>query len=164
MTTNLGAAGSNPARCAIPLANSDSGLRESRTRTTLRSPWAASVLNQTGKAGHAGIDTLNGLGGGDTPSGAGGNDTLVGGVGKDDLTGGSWADQFVFASTSDSTNAHQDVINDFTHGQHDLIDLSAIDGKTGGGDNAFSIVSEFTGEKGPADHNRTWHQRVSGQW
>src|SRR5581483_11676399 len=117
-------------------------------------------------SGHAGIDILNGLGQADTLNGLGGNDTLVGGsgndtenggngndtlnggTGADDLTGGKGADTFVFASISDSTNHLQDVIEDFSHAQGDLIDLSAIDAKTGGADNAFHIVSAFTGAKG----------------
>ncbi len=108
-------------------------------------------------SGHAGIDTLNGLGRADTLNGLGGNDTLVGGsgndtlnggTGADDLTGGKGADTFVFSSISDSANNHQDVIEDFSHAQGDLIDLSAIDAKTGGADNAFHIVSAFTGAKG----------------
>lgn len=115
----------------------------SGTSLTVNGTSAANTIT-----GHAGIDTLNGLGGGDTLKGGSGADFLNGGGGKDDLTGGAGADHFVFNATTDSANKKADMIEDFTHSQHDLIDLSGIDAKTGGGDNAFTIVSAFSHVKG----------------
>ena len=107
--------------------------------------------------GNAGANHLGGLNGGDTLSGRGGNDTLdggsgndmlIGGSGADLLTGGFGADSFVFALARDSTKAHRDTIEDFRHGQHDLIDLSGIDAIAGGTDDAFTLVAAFDGHAG----------------
>jgi VCBS repeat-containing protein len=72
--------------------------------------------------GGAGKDKLNGGAGNDTLLGGSGNDTLNGGAGNDKLTGGAGADVFVFEP---EINAH-DTITDFSHDEHDKIDLSAF--------------------------------------
>lgn len=68
-------------------------------------------------------NVILGLAGNDTLKGLGGNDILVGGAGKDVLYGGPGADSFVFQTLGDSTPAHPDTIMDFSHAQHDKIDL-----------------------------------------
>lgn len=121
--------------------------------------------------GNAGSNRLNGLGGNDTLNGAAGNDTLdggagsdqlnggagndliIGGAGADRLSGGIGADRFVFSALSDSTlqSAGRDTITDFTPGQRDLIDLSAIDASTrAAGNQAFRYIGDaaFTGAAG----------------
>jgi Ca2+-binding RTX toxin-like protein len=82
-----------------------------------------------------------GLEGDDIIGGLAGNDTIIGGAGRDLLTGGAGADSFVYQAITDSgtTGATRDIIYDFTQGQ-DLIDLSAIDAITGGGDDAFNFI------------------------
>jgi Ca2+-binding RTX toxin-like protein len=84
---------------------------------------------------------LIGLDGDDIIGGLAGNDTIIGGAGRDLLTGGAGADSFVYQAITDSgtTGATRDIIYDFTQGQ-DLIDLSAIDAITGGGDDAFNFI------------------------
>ncbi len=79
--------------------------------------------------GEKGNDTLAGGAGNDTLNGGSGKDLLNGGIGKDKLMGGTGGDHFVFKSVSDSTNAAsgRDFIQDFSHRQHDKIDLSAVD-------------------------------------
>jgi Ca2+-binding RTX toxin-like protein len=93
--------------------------------------------------GGAGNDTLGGGTGADSLDGGSWNDVLVGSLGADFLTGGTGADTFVFAATSDSSNVYRDTIEDFTHSQHDLIDLSAIDAIAGGADDGFTLTDAF---------------------
>ncbi|WP_170295318.1 calcium-binding protein [Paracoccus aestuariivivens] len=122
----------------------------------------------TGNAGNnrlsglAGNDTINGgfgndvLDGGlnnDRLNGGIGNDRLIGGAGSDHISGGAGADRFVFVSLSESTVgvAGRDTITDFSRGQQDLIDLSAIDANFGRtGNQAFSFIGDaaFTGQAG----------------
>ncbi|QLQ19478.1 MAG: hypothetical protein HZT43_13800 [Exiguobacterium profundum] len=74
-------------------------------------------------------------------SGADGNDTLQGNAGADTLTGGLGADRFVFAAVSHSPAipGAYDEITDFSSGQGDRIDLSAIDPLPAAGDQAFAL-------------------------
>jgi Ca2+-binding RTX toxin-like protein len=97
--------------------------------------------------GDTGNDNLIGGDGNDTLAGDVGNDTLNGGKGADNLTGGPGADRFVYNLTSDSTvNAKtQDTITDFSHAQHDLIDVSGIDANTTlSGNQAFTFAGGFS--------------------
>jgi Ca2+-binding RTX toxin-like protein len=95
--------------------------------------------------GAGGNDTLDGNGGNDFLNGGPGNDTLIGGTGDDVMIGGTGADKFVFASGSVSAHAVYQIL-DFSHAEHDVIDLSAIDANTAkSGDQAFAIVSHLTG-------------------
>ncbi len=91
--------------------------------------------------GSAGNDVLTGNGGVNRLIGAGGNDQLAGGVGTDTLIGGSGADTFIFRALSHSAvGAKHDVITDFNPAQGDHIDLSAIDAKSGAGNDAFGFI------------------------
>ncbi|MDH6267109.1 serralysin [Rhizobium sp. SG_E_25_P2] len=102
--------------------------------------------------GSAGSNTLKGLANGDSLDGLAGNDILVGGGDADFLIGGSGADRFVFASVTDSrNNGAFDVIGDFSRGQNDEIDLSAIDANTGqSGNQSFRFIGsgDFSGAVG----------------
>ncbi|CAG0906288.1 unnamed protein product, partial [Cyprideis torosa] len=71
--------------------------------------------------GNSGNDILNGNAGSDILEGGNDNDTLNGGADADVLYGGSGADIFVLWSTDAS-----DSIVDFTTGQGDVLDISAI--------------------------------------
>jgi serralysin len=83
--------------------------------------------------------------------GLGGSDTLTGGTGQDQLIGGAGADTFAFTALNESTLAAPDDIADFSAGEVDKIDLSAIDANTGsGGDQAFNFIgnNNFNGTAG----------------
>ena len=135
-------------------------LAQSRCLTLLGSgsiSGTGNALNNTitGNAGAnvikgaAGNDTVIGGAGNDTLRGGAGDDTLIGGAGKDLLKGSGGLDRFVFQSLSDSSAVFsgRDVIKTFAHG--DKIDLSAIDANTSAaGNQAFSLVSTFTGVAG----------------
>ena len=87
--------------------------------------------------------------------GGDGNDEIRGGGGLDTVTGGEGADRFVFddgdaplAFTGLDGIRHSDLITDFGNGA-DRIDLSRIDANpTQKGDQAFSLVEEFSGRTG----------------
>lgn len=85
----------------------------------------------------------------DMLDGGAGADTLVGGRASDLLTGGSGADTFLYLTTEDSQAFDRDTIADLSN--RDVIDLSAIDAdETAGGDQAFVLVSSFSGTAGEA--------------
>ena len=86
--------------------------------------------------GSAFNDTLTGSSASNTLDGAAGNDRLVGGAGADTLIGGAGNDTFAFTATANSTPAAFDSILDFVQGA-DKIELSGIDARPGGADNAF---------------------------
>ncbi|CAN5503338.1 integrin alpha [soil metagenome] len=81
---------------------------------------------------------INGGRGNDTIEGLGGDDVLIGWEGSDKLTGGRGEDIFEFNVLGHTgvTSATRDRILDFTP-LDDIIDLSAIDARPGGDDNAF---------------------------
>jgi serralysin len=93
-------------------------------------------------AGGSGFDTLGGGAGNDRLDGGEDNDTLTGGLGKDRLTGGEGADKFVFADKAETPKGSgRDIINDFSHAEHDKIDLSGIDANSKkAGDQAFKYI------------------------
>jgi Ca2+-binding RTX toxin-like protein len=89
--------------------------------------------------GGDGVDRLTGSKAANALDGARGDDLLTGGGGRDALSGGDGADHFVFAAKSDSVvGKNRDVISDFTG--DDLIDLKAIDAKSGSGNDAFRFI------------------------
>jgi Ca2+-binding RTX toxin-like protein len=81
--------------------------------------------------GSGDVESIFGFTGNDILNGMGGNDVLTGGAGKDWLTGGTGADSFNFdLKTETAKGANHDVIMDFSHLEHDHIDLSDIDAKS----------------------------------
>lgn len=94
--------------------------------------------------GGDGNDTLNGGGGDDILNGGNGTDILIGSVGRDTMTGGAGNDTFRFGAAIaeiGTAAATRDVITDFSRGEGDIIDLSAIDANTGaGGNQAFTFI------------------------
>ena len=101
-----------------------------------------------GLYGGTGNDYVNGGGGNDEVYGGDGDDNLVGsygddqiegGAGKDNMYGGSDADLFRFLSIA---GLNGDRIGDFDRREGDIIDLSAIDAKQGGSDNAFKYIGD----------------------
>ncbi len=119
--------------------------------------------------GGAGNDILNGGDGDDLLVGGAGLDRLNGGAGQDNMTGGSEKDIFVFASLTDSTRGPaRDVIADFSTADGDQIDVKAIDANPVlAGDQAFKLVSTFTGAAGQmrfdtADHLVQFDQNGDG--
>ncbi|WJS86122.1 calcium-binding protein [Paracoccus sp. TOH] len=109
--------------------------------------------------GGAGNDRLLGGAGADSLLGGAGNDVLTGGAGADRLNGGLGADQFVFLGLGESgvAAAGRDLIQDFSRGQGDRIDLRGIDAHAGlAGDQAFRLIGEraFTGAAGELRYER----------
>jgi Ca2+-binding RTX toxin-like protein len=97
------------------------------------------ILTFDGGLEQDGSFRLFGGAGNDTITGSAGNDILSGGLGGDSLRGGAGSDTFLYRSVLDSSaQGDRDSIQDFTAG--DRIDLSAIDGISGGGDDAFSFI------------------------
>jgi Ca2+-binding RTX toxin-like protein len=76
--------------------------------------------------GRGGNDNIHSAGGDDTIRGGAGNDKINGGLGADQLFGNAGADKFVFRSVADSLATAADTINDFSHSQHDTIDLRGV--------------------------------------
>ncbi|GGE83245.1 calcium-binding protein [Niveispirillum cyanobacteriorum] len=82
---------------------------------------------------YTGTDDFAGTGNdlGNVIAGSSGNDTLDGGIGADTLTGGAGADLFIVGNS--------DMVSDFSAGDGDRIDLSAIDADASlPGDDAFT--------------------------
>lgn len=123
--------------------------------TIFGSAGADVLLGRSGKDclfGEAGADDLRGGKGNDSLTGGGMADRLTGGEGRDWLGGGSGRDIFIYEKAGDSGpgTGGRDLIVDFEaggkSGAYDRIDLSRIDARPGGGDNAFIFVTgAFTG-------------------
>jgi hypothetical protein len=97
--------------------------------------------------GNDGANTLSGLAGVDTITGGDGNDIIIGGLGGDLLRGGADADTFVVLQESVGNAALEtDTVYDYSAGDGDRIDLSAIDAdSTQQGNQAFTLAeSGFT--------------------
>ena len=90
-------------------------------------------------------DRLTGSDGGNVIDGGAGNDSITGGLGVDTLVGNVGNDTFRYASAAE---ANGDVIIDFNLNNDDIFDLSAIDAHPGGADDAFVLVSQFSGAGG----------------
>ncbi|WP_137158011.1 hypothetical protein [Rhizobium sp. FKL33] len=135
------------------LANTISGTAKSNA---LYGNQGNDTLSGNGGAdtlfGGAGEDRLEGGAGADSLVGAQGNDVLLGGASIDTLKGGAGADTFVFADgDSGKRIAKADTISDFSVVGGDVIDLSAIDAKSGiAGNQSFSLIgeTEFSGRAG----------------
>jgi Ca2+-binding RTX toxin-like protein len=102
--------------------------------------------------GWAANDVIFGNKGNDELNGGDGDDDLAAGKGADEQTGGLGADAFIFRKAGDSTvkKSGRDTILDFDRAEGDIIDLAAIDAKTGGKNNAFEFIRKqgFSGDKG----------------
>ena len=104
--------------------------------------------------GGAGDDRLSGNGGHDILTAGKGADTLTGGAISDELYGGAGRDTFVYLSVQDSLPSSfgdYDVIGDFSHAEHDRIDLSKIDAVAATAKNdAFTFIGtdRFSGAAG----------------
>jgi len=104
-------------------------------------------ISGTGTGGHdliignAGNNTLSGGYGNDRINGKEGDDWIIGGHGADTLVGDAGRDTFVYLSASESRAgpANRDFINGFERGV-DRIDVSAIDARPGGADDAFRFM------------------------
>lgn len=95
--------------------------------------------NDTIKGG-ADDDTFYGFHGADRLNGRGGDDLIYGAQDVDRMTGGAGADTFEFL-LGDSSARAPDLITDFTHAEHDVIDLESIDANaTTGGNGTFSFI------------------------
>jgi Ca2+-binding RTX toxin-like protein len=119
-------------------------------------------LNGTGNGlantlvGNSGQNLLDGGAGADILNGDGGIDTLIGGTGNDILSGGAGGDVFLFGQASvflssnpQGRGIETDAIGDFSTGDGDTIDLSAIDAiASTGADDAFTLISAFDGQAG----------------
>jgi serralysin len=100
--------------------------------------------------GGTGADRLFGDAGDDQLFGGEGRDELYGGNGFDRMWGGDGADRFVFQFLSEDDTGI-DQIRDFSNGEGDRIDVSAIDANSSaGGNQAFRFIGEraFSGEPG----------------
>ncbi|TYB89510.1 family 16 glycosylhydrolase [Oceaniovalibus sp. ACAM 378] len=91
-------------------------------------PFMPSVVNgydgDDGLQGGDSGDLILGGAGRDWIRGHGGDDTIDGGAGQDDLGGGTGADTFVW--DTDSLGPWRDRVDDFTPGEGDVVDISAI--------------------------------------
>ena len=83
---------------------------------------------------------LFGGAGSDYVDGGRGNDWIDGGRGKDTLIGGLGRDIFDFNALQDSRGVSRDTIIDFRSADHDRIDLSTIDARSGAGNQAFKFI------------------------
>jgi Ca2+-binding RTX toxin-like protein len=89
----------------------------------------------------AGFENVIGSNASDRLTGNAGNNFLTGGYGADILTGGGGADRFNYTDVSNSLpGGPEDIITDFSQGQHDQIRLAAIDAIAGGFNDAFRFI------------------------
>ena len=120
-----------------------------------------------------GSDTFNGRGGtsgtvfggagDDTITGGNKHDVLIGNSGFDHLKGSGGRDSFKFVALNDSAvGVTRDVIVDFSHTQHDKIDLQGIDANSGAAnDQAFHFIGA-KGFHGVAGELRYAHHILQG--
>jgi Ca2+-binding RTX toxin-like protein len=110
--------------------------------------------------GQDGDDLIEGGAGRDVLYGDAGDDVILGGTGLDQLFGQAGADRFVFTALADSLATSgpgvgegltADWVRDFSAAEGDRIDVSGIDADAGlAGDQAFVLVSAFSGQRGQA--------------
>jgi Ca2+-binding RTX toxin-like protein len=118
-----------------------------RSGTQIANQSVFSFENLDASAATSGI-VVTGTKGANVLIGGSVNDQLIGGGGADTLTGNGGADRFIFQDSAISDA--RTTITDFSRGQGDRIDLSLIDAKEGGRDNAFTFIGSaaFTGTAG----------------
>ena len=138
--------------------------------------------------GNSANNVLDGAAGNDNLNGGAGLDTIIGGAGADILIGGLGADVFLIrqesvflSSDPQGRSIETDNASDVIRAQGDIIDLSDIDAiaATAGVDDAFTLVSSFTGQAGQmtltfaggittlvldvdGDHNADYRLRMDG--
>ncbi len=97
--------------------------------------------------GTPGADLIHGGAGRDRLRGEAGDDTLDGGAGQDNLGGGAGADTFAWGP--DDLGAYRDRVEDFTPGEGDVIDLTALSAAYGwdaaAAAKAVSVTDSFLG-------------------
>ena len=105
--------------------------------------------------GGGGADILDGGAAADTILGGNGGDQITGGTGADILTGGVGSDWFIFNAIGHSAPGAFDTITDFLH-LTDIINLSAIDARTGAnGNQAFAYGGQTAGA---VANSVTWYE------
>ena len=90
-------------------------------------------------------EKIFGLARNDVLQGFGGKDVLVGGNGRDTMFGGGAGDVFDFNAVNETgkSAATRDQIVDFSHSEHDKIDLATIDASSKiGGNQAFKFIGK----------------------
>lgn len=107
--------------------------------------------------GESGYDDLFGGPGYDRLYGGPGNDMLSGEGYGDRLSGGPGADHFIYESGDTGKEEFEsDTITDFSRGEGDKIDLSAIDADTGiSGDQTFIFVGQVVPRPGECGFSRS---------
>ena len=126
----------------------------SASRASIHGNGADNEIRGNGRSNH-----LEGGRGRDVLDGGDRRDVLVGGRGNDVLTGGEGPDVFVY-ETALQSRGRGDAITDFGTG-NDKIDLSAIDAREGGRDQAFTWVGK--GGLGGAKGELTYRVRGEGE-
>ena|GEM_PF-2009796 len=131
-------AGDQVSESTTPTSGMDAGgidTVKSAVTWSLASNAFVENLQLTGNAAINGTgndlaNTITGNTAANTISGGGGNDKITGGGGTDTVSGGTGRDYFVFRKGdfgSTTADANADRILDFSHAQHDRIDLRAVD-------------------------------------
>jgi Ca2+-binding RTX toxin-like protein len=120
-----------------------------RSTVSFTLPEHVENLELMGKAkagtGNDLANVITGNAGKNTLVGGAGDDTLIGLGGKDTLEGGPGADRFVWLELADGT----DTIRDFTPGDGDIIDFSAlVSGFTAGISDVADFLRLTAGKKG----------------
>jgi hypothetical protein len=141
---------------ALDGADGDDRLRGNLGDDALSGGGGADKLFGDGGAdtlsGDDGDDIVRGLGGRDTLLGGDGADLLHGGAGQDTLTGGAGRDVFQFRDGDfGPTRGLADLITDFSHADHEKIQLHLADADTTtAGNQAFAWIGSgaFTGVAG----------------
>ena len=110
----------------------------------------------------SGNDIFKDLGNGSVTGpvhGGDGHDTLTAGRARETFFGDGDNDSFVYNNIAFSRpGAKRDSIRDFSHAEHDKIDLHVIDAQTGPGNQAF----RFSGTQAFHHHKGELHYRVAG--
>jgi Ca2+-binding RTX toxin-like protein len=125
------------------------GIDTVRSTAAFTLPDHVENLELLGKAkagtGNDLANVITGNAGKNTLVGGAGDDTLIGLGGKDTLEGGPGADRFVWLELADGT----DTIRDFTPGDSDIIDFSAlVSGFTAGISDVADYLRLTPGKKG----------------
>lgn len=159
--SGLGGADDLEGRGGGDVLNGGAGLRDAASYAHAPGAVVADLLSPAGNTGHAAgdsyvaIEDLTGSRFNDVLRGNDAANRLTGGAGRDTQSGRGGPDIFRYLRVSDSPpGAGRDLVTDFNAGTAttavDRIDVSAIDAKTGPGNDAFSFIgtAPFTNVKG----------------